>query len=87
MLDIGREKGDPDPGEARESEIAILIKERAEAGRKASAETEGKGPQLRILVLSLFGRLLLGGRTVSLRGGYHRVADRIKGSHPTGPPL
>lgn len=54
MLDVCGEEGDPDLGEAGESEIPIFIEKGGEARWEASAETEGKVPKFRILVVSLF---------------------------------
>lgn len=54
MLDVCGEEGDPDLGEAGESEIPIFIEKGGEARWEASAETEGKVAKFRILVVSLF---------------------------------
>lgn len=54
MLDVGREEGDPDFGEAGEGEVPVLIEERGEARRKAFAETEGEAPEPEILGVSPF---------------------------------
>lgn len=87
MLDVGREEGDPDLGEAGEGEIPIFIEKGGEARWEAFAETEGKGPKFRTLVVSLFLRLLMGGRTVRLRRGCNRTRDRVKGGDVTVPLL
>lgn len=87
MLDISGEEGDPDFGEAGESEIPIFIEKGREAGWKAFAETEGKGTKFRIFAVSLFQRLLVGGRSVRLRKGCRRSRDGIEGGDFAAPLL
>lgn len=83
MLDVGRQEGDPDFGEAGEGQIPIFIEKRGEARWEAFAEMEGKIPKFGILGASLFERLLTGGRTVGLRRGCTRTQDRVKGGDVT----
>lgn len=72
-MNIWREKGNPELGEAGESKISIFVQKGRPARGKVFVKVKGKVTKFRVLTVSRPESLLREGRTVRLRRGYNRL--------------